>query len=156
MILTDGLYGRDGAPRRPRWRFPVLGPAELGSYPAADGEAPDSGRRSAPSLPKQSTKNGRDIAPRRPRWRFPDFWPAELILAGGHLFWGQRNRGAIRRRNGKRRIADGAARHPYLIGLKPRVGYNDIWLQLCDKRLKGGGRRAEYGAKSDRNVVINS
>ena len=66
--------GRDAARRRPRWRFPVIGQrnfqnrppenkdgtgavglASRGSCPAEDGEAPDSGRRSAPSTTNTRT-----------------------------------------------------------------------------------------------------
>jgi hypothetical protein len=121
-MISDG---RDGAPRRPRPRFPRLGgrnecgcanafrrsgeaapdavarrcgrrsapsppkmvrtkkvgtlrcdvPAGASRFsasgifglPAGDRNAPDSGRRGAPSLPKR----GRDIALRCPRWRSP-------------------------------------------------------------------------------------
>ena len=44
------------------------------------------------------------------------------VPAGAFLFWGQRNWGAIRRRMGKRRIADGAARHPYRNNQPKMVG----------------------------------
>ena len=144
--MTSSLNGRDGAAMSPLAQF-FRWPAARGGCPAADGKAPDSGRRRAPSLPRTISRCTPSSATKKSRAR--SCLTAQRTVAGAHRTVAPGQRFVVRTQRivagAQHIVADGhrvVARGQRVVVLTQRVG-------ACGQPSVADRQRCVAGAQRD-------